>query len=160
MKTHVIFFLLFGFVIGTFAQNIDKQVVASAGNTSSNANYQLTSTIGEPIIGLKGSSVSINQGFLAGATNDATLSVEELVESESVKIYPNPVTDFVNISIPDNNENIRVTIYSATGKQVGNYTMNNALRNLDLSHLSSGMYLVQLDFKDAANSKTFKIIKK
>ncbi|OBX23682.1 T9SS type A sorting domain-containing protein [Bizionia sp. APA-3] len=88
------------------------------------------------------------------------MSVEELVESESVKIYPNPVTDFVNISIPDNNENIRVTIYSATGKQVGNYTMNNALRNLDLSHLSSGMYLVQLDFKDAANSKTFKIIKK
>ncbi|MCX7551564.1 T9SS type A sorting domain-containing protein [Xanthomarina sp. F2636L] len=159
MKTQTTFILLFGFVLGTFAQNIDKQVVASAGSTNSNSNYQLTSTVGEPVIGLKAATVNINQGFLAGVNSNATLTVEELIESKTIKIYPNPVTDIVNISIPDNNENVRVVIYNAIGKQVGKYTINKALQNLNLSHLSGGMYLVQLHFTDTTNSKSFKIIK-
>tara|TARA_R110000868_G_scaffold205702_1_gene454265 strand:- start:482 stop:865 length:384 start_codon:yes stop_codon:yes gene_type:complete len=95
-----------GFMVSASAQSINKQVIATAGNTTSNATHQLTSTLGEPVIGLKSTTVSINQGFLAGATNNTTLSVEELVDEPTVSIYPNPVTDLVHINITNNTASV------------------------------------------------------
>lgn len=159
MKTLLTVLLSTCMMLFATAQSVDKQVIASAGETLSNGTNQITSTIGEPIIGLKGSTVTIHQGFLAGASN-ATLSVEELVASSEVKIYPNPFTDLVNISIPENQGKVTATIYSSAGKQAGIYTINNSLQSLNLEHLAQGMYLVQLHFAETNTFKSFKIIKK
>ena len=159
MKTLFTICLLLCSLLYVQGQSIDKQVIASAGNTQSNTTNQLTSTIGEPIIGLKGSTVTIHQGFLAGASN-ATLSVEELVTSPEVTIYPNPFTDLVNISIPENQGKVTATVYNNAGKQTGVYTMSNSLKTLNLEHLAQGMYLVQLHFTTTNTFKSFKIIKK
>lgn len=152
--------LAIGFMLTAFAQSIDKDVVATAGNTTSNTTHQLTCTVGEPIIGLKSTAVSINQGFLAGISADATLSVDEVTIDQTVKIYPNPVTDLVHISIPNNTENITATIYDITGKKVFTQIMTSETLSLNLDYLQSGTYLMQLHFKDTNTSKSFKILKK
>lgn len=151
------------FILGMLsatAQSISKQVIATSGNTTMNATHQLTSTIGEPIIGLKGSTVSISQGFLAGTTDATVLSVDELVVNQNVKVYPNPVVDFVHINLANNTEQVTAIIYSITGKQVAFQKFNTPELTLNLSHLANGMYLVQLNFRDTNTTKSFKIIKK
>jgi hypothetical protein len=160
MKTIFSIMLAIGFMVSAFAQSIDKEVVATAGNNTSNATHQLTSTVGEPIIGLKSTTVSIDQGFLAGVTGSGTLSIDELTLDQTVKIYPNPITDLVHINIANNTENVTTTIYDIIGKKVAVHTMTSETLTLNLNYLESGTYLMQLHFKDTNTSKSFKIIRK
>lgn len=160
MKTLFTIIILLFSINTAFSQSINKQVISSSGNTTSNTTHQLTATIGEPIIGLKSNTVSISQGFLAATKNNATLSVEELIINPSIKIYPNPVVDLVYVDIPNNTKNVTATLYNITGKQVISQKIDTTRQTINLSHLANGMYLVQLHFKETNTIKSFKLIKK
>lgn len=160
MKTLLTLILFICGLLFANAQSIDKQVVASAGETNSNANTTINSTIGEPIVGLKGSSATINQGFLAGIANNSALSTDTFEANPNVKLYPNPFTDRINISILQSQGNVNATIYNTTGKKVAQQTINATLQNISLGHLTAGMYVVQLHFTETNTHKSFKIIKK
>ncbi len=160
MKSVFTLAILLLFTLTATSQSISKQVVATSGNTLSNATHQLTSTVGEPIIGLKSTTVSINQGFLAGAATNSTFSVQDLVQDQSIKIFPNPVVDWVHFNIPNNRDNVLVIVYDASGKQVAQQPINATKQTLNLSHIASGMYVAQLFFKNTNTRKSFKIIKK
>jgi hypothetical protein len=160
MKTLFTITILIFSISTAFTQSINKQIIASSGNTTSNTTHQLTATIGEPIIGLKSNTVSINQGFLAAAIITTTLSVEELITDSSIKIYPNPIVDLVHIDIANNTGSVTATLYSITGKQVAFQKINTTRQTMNLNHLANGMYLMQLYFKETNTIKSFKIIKK
>lgn len=68
-------------------------------------------------------------------------------------IYPNPVQDVLNITNSDELQS--VTIYNLMGQQVLSATTN--LSTIDMSHLTSGAYLVKLSSDNA--TKTLKVIK-
>ena len=75
----------------------------------------------------------------------------------SAKIYPNPVKDVLNIS---NNKDIdQVMIYSATGQLQVQQKVKGSSAQLDLSKLSSGMYLLKIQDK-SLKTQTLKVIKK
>ncbi len=78
---------------------------------------------------------------------------EEHIE-EAVRIFPNPATDLVNISLLKDKIK-EVKIYELNGKQTGTYTS----APIVVTNLASGVYLLKIDTE---NSKTyyFKIIKK
>ena len=73
---------------------------------------------------------------------------------ESFKMYPNPVTDILNLSLP-NGTLEHVKIIDSTGKMV--FEQTNDLEQLNLENLSSGMYLIQIKTSEGSISK--KIIK-
>lgn len=86
---------------------------------------------------------------------DANLAVNENA-GLSAKIYPNPVKDVLNIS--NKTELGQVTIYSVTGQlQMQQKVKGNAAK-LDVSYLSSGMYLVKIQDK-SSKIQTVKMIK-
>ena len=147
-------------IIMTSAQTIDKQVVASGGETIINGDNSLTFTVGEPVMGKIGSGVTINQGFLAGAALSSTLAVDEQLLSSAIKVYPNPVSDNLKIDFTDIAGETKVVIYNSTGQIVKTEKLSTQNNNLDLSQLQSGLYLVNLHFLDYKTVKTFKIIKK
>lgn len=64
-----------------------------------------------------------------------------------VRISPNPATDKVNITLPDNDrlESTTVTIYDLTGRQVLTQKTTANTVELDLSTLAKGSYLVKID---------------
>jgi hypothetical protein len=140
-------------------QSIDKQVIASAGNTQGNASNKIISTIGEPIIGLKGSGATINQGFLAGVSS-ATLSVEELIKDVDVKVYPNPFTDHIIFSLGEIQGKVSAVVYNSAGQQVAQQSISSSQSSIQLDQLVRGLYLVQLHFTTTNTFKSFKIIKK
>jgi len=74
----------------------------------------------------------------------------------SVKYYPNPVTDVLNISALTTITNVKVI--NLIGQQVYFKTINATDAQIDLSALPSATYIVEVVAENAA--KTFKVVKK
>jgi hypothetical protein len=72
-------------------------------------------------------------------------------------IYPNPVLSTLNIQLDKNSSDFSVIIYDISGKVIfSEYNflkLNNA--TIDVSHLSSGMYLISVSLQGKINSRTF-----
>ena len=84
-----------------------------------------------------------------------TLSLKEPLNSlDKVSIYPNPTSDVLNFKV-DNQQIKEVKIYNLMGKEVFKTFEK---ENINISQLSSGMYLVHI--KTETNTFTKKIIKK
>ncbi|MDI9308737.1 MAG: T9SS type A sorting domain-containing protein [Limnohabitans sp.] len=73
---------------------------------------------------------------------NSTLSTNELATFSDFSIYPNPTNDIINISSSENIKSIEV--YSLEGRKIKSV----ATSSIDISDLSNGMYLVQLQTED------------
>ncbi|MBK7429407.1 MAG: T9SS type A sorting domain-containing protein [Bacteroidetes bacterium] len=101
----------------------------------------------------------ISSGY--GQTEDYKLNVSsnptgiDHINSTSIRIYPNPVNDLLNIS---NSENISsVSIYNMLGQEVLFSKMNTSSGQINVSALPKGIYLVKALVGTTINS--FKISK-
>jgi len=78
---------------------------------------------------------------------------EDLVTSvydklvDEVKVYPNPTSDwlFIKNEIP---EKLKVVMYNTIGEQVFRETIVEGINTLDLSNVSSGVYIIQFNGED------------
>ncbi|WP_127844779.1 T9SS type A sorting domain-containing protein [Psychroflexus aestuariivivens] len=86
-----------------------------------------------------------------------SLSSEDF-ETESVSIYPNPTSEFIEISTSIETE-FDVQVFDMNGKILMNLDNLNS-NKIDLSELASGIYFVKLQSENQRNSITKKIIKK
>ncbi len=73
-----------------------------------------------------------------------TVSIEELNNTNSFKIYPNPSNNVLNIKMNDFAENSLLNIYSMQGQILKSVILNNNLTSLDISSLSNGNYIIQI----------------
>jgi len=77
---------------------------------------------------------------------------KELVD---VKIYPNPAKDIINLSALDNIDS--VAIYNISGQRVISYLQGSSKISLDVSTLSTGMYIMKVLVGEQTGA--YKIIK-
>lgn len=75
---------------------------------------------------------------------------------KAVKLYPNPVVDFVNINYSTKIESVE--IYNAAGQKVKSQIWNAASGSMDMRNLAPGMYIIKL--KTANDVQAVKVIKK
>lgn len=84
-----------------------------------------------------------------------SLSVDEFQNQNIVKMYPNPANgNFVNI---DSNSDLVAEVYDLLGKKVKVQTINANHKQLHISGLSKGVYLVKLTSENGSVTK--KLIK-
>lgn len=83
------------------------------------------------------------------------LSVEEETYS-TIKIFPNPVNDILQIQLPLE-ANSELIIYDVLGKVVFEQYVNRSLNQIDMSTMSSGLYLLRISSE--TTTKTFKLVK-
>lgn len=102
-----------------------RYVDAFDGNTSRNFSIDNAS--------INGSTIS---------TDLSTLSTEDFVLKENVSVYPNPVSDVLNIKINDEVGVKKMSLFSISGKLVyqGVYT-----KSLNVSSFYRGVYLLRLE---------------
>lgn len=82
----------------------------------------------------------INDSFNSAG---ATLSVIDVLLAENtIKLYPNPVKDFLQISNHQNIKIDKIEIYNVIGKKIKIF--KNDLETLDVSKISEGIYLVKI----------------
>jgi|GEM_PF-863853 len=80
-----------------------------------------------------------------GATPDATNNFISVVESEnsSIRVYPNPASDFVYIDWTGS-EQVQYNVIDMFGRTIFSAELNASNNRVDLSSLSSGVYTIQM----------------
>ena len=151
LKNTLLFFLLLSSV-GVSAQ----EVVATQGDSYSNASGNIDFTIGEVIIntGTDGSN-DLTQGF--HQTNWNFVSIEDHVPSYEAIIFPNPTSEILTIRT-STFENVTYTLYDAQGKLIIQDKLSSAQTPIQVSKLAPGAYSLTLN-NDTQKLKTFRLIK-
>lgn len=95
-----------------------------------------------------------------GQAEDYTVAVGVVGLSEinenAVTVYPNPVSDVLNISSETTISSVKV--YNLTGQLIMETKLNTTERELNVSNLSSGIYIIKLEVDNS--SVNYKIIKR
>ena len=92
----------------------------------------------------------------ASADGSVAYSAVRALSFNVVNIAPNPAKDNITISVSGNNKPLKVSIVSATGKQLITYNMSGEILNAKLPLLAKGLYYVQI--KGEGISDTQKLI--
>lgn len=152
MKKHalVLFSLLTALTVSA------QEVIATQGDSYSNASANIDFTIGEVIIntGTDGTN-DLTQGF--HQTNWNFLGVEDFAPNYEAIIFPNPTEDVFNIRT-STFENVTYTLYDAQGKLVMQDILSAEQTPIQVSQLAPGSYSLTLN-NATQNLKTFKLIK-
>ncbi len=144
------------------AQSLSQVVIASSGATISGASNTLSFTAGETVIGYIANDYNLGQGFWLGAGERVTLSNEDFTVEDQIAVYPNPVTDYLNINFKDlEGEAINIMMYDINGRQVYKKELLDSTSNetLNFSGFSSGLYILNIEQLATKKSKSFKIVK-
>lgn len=81
-------------------------------------------------------------GYVLPAYN-CQLSVDDVSKKEIIAIYPNPVSDVLNISMKISKEE-KVEIFNMEGRKVLETTIANGRNAINVSHLQVGDYIVKI----------------
>lgn len=93
-------------------------------------------------------------GVASKNSNSKTLSTEEeALGNTNFRVYPNPVKDMLNISIPNSNNNI-LEIYSILGKRVYKQSVKGLDKlQINVNNFSKGIYFIRLNGPEVLNVK-------
>lgn len=141
------------------AQTISSSVISTAGKVYNSTSNQLNWTLGEPVIRLMTTTdLQISSGY-HNQLNLEALSIEDNEITTSLKIYPNPASDYLVISKLTLDE-VSVNIYNELGQSLIKYSTSLKESRIDLRQLSTGVYIVNINNNDTKKSNSYKIIKK
>jgi hypothetical protein len=73
--------------------------------------------------------------------SSVTKEIRIKLEQPDIKIYPNPISDFLEINIPDDVHVKRIKILNS----IGSIMIESLDTSIDMSHLTKGMYFVQFE---------------
>ena len=133
-----------------------QEVIATQGDSYSNASGSIDFTIGEVLIntGTDGTN-DLTQGF--HQTNWNFLGVEDHAPSYEATVFPNPTSEVLNIRT-STFENVTYTLYDAMGKLVLQDRLSAEQTAIQVSQLAPGSYSLILNNR-TQNLKTFKLVK-
>ena len=131
--------------------NGTRTIVASrANNTGDSNDYVFNASAGSlTVIWAVGSSTTYAYHSIRVAT---ALSVSLGVYENnllSFEMYPNPVSDVLNIQLPTGTEKADVSVFDYTGRLVSSKTISSNDTAIDVQQISKGIYMIRV----AANNK-------
>ncbi|MEP7267359.1 MAG: T9SS type A sorting domain-containing protein [Saprospiraceae bacterium] len=139
-----------------------QNVIATAGTQSSASGTQLSWTLGELAV----SSGSAGKRMITEGFHQPIL-ISKPVQSKTkpdilIKIRPNPVTDVLRILVPSGlSGNLKLSLLDIQGRLLIQDRMEteSETKDLILSDLAAGIYILLVNNPMEQVSKTFKIIK-
>ena len=131
--------------------NGTRTIVASrANNTGDSNDYVFNASAGSlTVIWAVGSSTTYAYHSIRGAT---ALSVSLGVYENnllSFEMYPNPVSDLLNIQLPTGTDKAEVSVFDYTGRLVSSKIISSNDTAIDVQKISKGIYMIRVD----ANNK-------
>lgn len=158
------------FLVNGNTQTLKPSVIASDGGISSSGNISLEWTLGEFAIETVSSGKKLyTQGFhqpILAVKKSTSVSVQESLTGNAdtyrVLLAPNPTRSYVNVFIASmKSEEHKFSLFDLSGKKVLTKQGNGkdySVR-IEMGHLASGMYLLDIRDKYGTMIRTFKIVK-
>lgn len=130
----------------------------AGGTTSETINRTMTpGTYYAQVYGFNGANSSTVCYTLKVQLGTATKEGEGLITASKVSAYPNPVTNKVNLNIPDIKGTASISVFDVYGKMVMQTTTANIRSEMDLSRLPSGVYMIKV--MNNGKESSIKIVK-
>ncbi|WP_367118561.1 T9SS type A sorting domain-containing protein [Chryseobacterium sp.] len=84
--------------------------------------------------------------------------IDQLIEKQDIKIYPNPVSDYAYVEIGYNFSDAEILLYDMSGRQLQNLKTKNKVTKINTQPLIQGAYLITIktDTNKTANAKLIK----
>jgi hypothetical protein len=146
-----------------FSQTLSLQVVVAVAGVTSNGTINYSQTIGETAVEVFNSSDYVfTQGFQQPCIK---FSKENPPPGNGVKVYPNPVTDILNIELFGEKARIfRIELVTISGTIVKSEKMVFSgqfwdIQQISVDNISKGLYFVRIISEDGIINRTFKIDK-
>ena len=129
-----------------------RTIVATRANDTGNSNdYTFSASAGSlTVIWAIGASSQYSSGH--SNRSATTLSVSLGISENnllSFEMYPNPVSDLLNIQLPTGTEKAEVSVFDYTGRLVSSKTISSNDTAIDVQKISKGIYMIRV----AANNK-------
>jgi hypothetical protein len=158
MKRYLLLILVSLFTLSAIAQK--QEVISSAGGYYVATGINISWTLGETIIPSYGptNGLILTHGFQSVLR---TVIVEENIETPvTVKVYPNPASDYINISFAEPlDTKVNLFLLDAQGKLFKTEVIEPATTEtqLNFQDLPSGVYLLKLVKGKLSN--VYKVVK-
>ncbi len=147
------------------AEEFYKVALAVFGNTWAKGTYELSASDSRTLNGIAflsaekgGDAVNIARMILDTLIHDpeppARYAEEKrtVVPSYSVKVFPNPASEWLNFKLPGNSGEITLEGFSISGQRVLHTTLFAPLEAIQVGHLPLGLYLAKLTNSDGTSS--------
>lgn len=147
---------------GLYAQQVNPQILSTAGNRYQSTAMVIDWTLGELAIAtIQGPTSIITQGFhqpkyLFTPINELSKDIG------TITVYPNPVTDIIQIKMTfEKSREVFARLTDLNGKQIWNnkFIGQDLLESLSFQGLPNGSYLLIFTTDKEKYSQTFKIQK-
>lgn len=76
--------------------------------------------------------------------SDSEAIAEVLSKTASVSVFPNPVRDWLSLSLQENSENTVIKLYNSKGQLVKSEVLSGKENQMNLSGLSGGVYVLEV----------------
>jgi hypothetical protein len=151
--------LIFCGTASCFAQSVSPEVVATSGDYFTGSAATLSWTLGEVATDTYfGTSNQLTQGFQQPRAS--VMGVEDLAPEITMTVYPNPTAAEVNLTIPENEEVLGLSLIDVNGNVFFTSTYaGNSTQKIDLGSYADGLYLLQVTSPTNGLIKTLKIQK-
>lgn len=148
------------FVVGFSIQSYAQESLNTAGNNTSGSNGNVTSSIGEVFYDTAISpSGSVAAGVQQAYEITETLGVDITEINLSLKIYPNPTPDILNLKVGFNDyKNYRYELYDGSGKSLTGKAINESQTSIKMTSYPAAVYYLKI-MKDGKVVKIFKVLK-
>lgn len=141
-----------------FSKTRAQEVISVAGNHAQNETFQISWTMGEPVIEtVSSSSIVLTQGMHQSKL--IVTSIKDLVTNFEIKAYPNPVKTNLNLYIDKNDvSGFEYRLFNAQGKLVQVKKVLSNKTEIQFQNFRPAGYLLQVNNGNRA-LKTFKVVK-
>lgn len=125
-------------------QSVSPEVVSSAGGRYFGANVSVSWTLGETMVeSYETSTVILSQGFQQGALT--ATSIDDLSASfGTIKVFPIPTRQNLRIEWEIAKHVLEIRLSDLRGRELLKQSFQGLYGDLDLSHLSEGVYFLHL----------------
>jgi hypothetical protein len=162
-RARILMFLFTALECNLFSQTLSHQVLVPVAGVSSVGSINYSQTIGETAVEIFSCSDYVfTQGFQQPCIK---FSKENPPPGNGVKVYPNPVTDILNIELFGEKARIfRIELVNISGTIVKSEKMvfNGQfwdIQQISVDNISNGLYFVRIVSDDGIINRTFKIDK-
>jgi len=86
---------------------------------------------------------------------NATGILQNSMPNTQFNVYPNPAVDYLTVKLPSNSSKTEIKIFNIIGELEYSSTETNQNKNIDISNLANGLYLIQIATDDNMGIQKF-----